>query len=562
MWRWKRCGGTSRKLCFESLEDRTLMAAFVGGMDTSKFAPTAPPASSEAAALVDDDYEENDTRSTARGLGIITAPRTVSGLVMADASDFYRFRLNTRPRTSDRISISFLNAQGDLDLVLLNSNGQRVRFAASFDDGEQFSLGGLAAGTYYIRVYGFQGATNPSYSLSVNVGGPLPDDGHEDNDSFGTARDFGSLTSLLSIPNLVMADGHDWYRFSMSGKGASTDFVGLRFQHAQGNLALELYNASGTRLAVSNGVTGSERISLANRAAGTYYVHVRGVNGVTNPSYSLQIEPGPAATPPPPSPTSGEFNIQLRFSGLDSTQQAIFRQAAARWESIIVGDLPNTTYNGVAVDDLLIEARGVSIDGRGNILGQAGPDRFGGSSYLPYHGVMEFDSADLSWMQSNGTLLGVILHEMGHVLGIGTLWSGRGLLVGGGTNDPRFVGPQAVAAYNAMIGSGVSGVPVEAGGGAGTRNAHWRESVFGSELMTGWVGPGSNMPISSVTIGSLADLGYSVNYAAANPFSPSLASEVPTSTVEAAASPIDTSQEDRLVPHDPLAPLISIARSL
>jgi hypothetical protein len=131
---------------------------------------------------------------------------------------------------------------------------------------------------------------------------------------------------------------------------------------------------------------------------------------------------------------------------------------------------------------------------------------------------MQFDTADLAAMQANGTLLGVIMHEMGHVLGIGTLWSSKGLLVGANTGNPQYVGQQGLAAYRAIAGASATGVPIENTGGSGTRIAHWRESVFGSELMTGFVGPGSNMPLSRVTVGALADLGYSVNYAAADPF--------------------------------------------
>jgi hypothetical protein len=59
---------------------------------------------------------------------------------------------------------------------------------------------------------------------------------------------------------------------------------------------------------------------------------------------------------------------------------------------------------------------------------------------------------------------------------------------------------------------------VENGGGPGTRDAHWRESVFFDELMTGYVGPGRDLPLSRVTIASLADLGYQINMAAADPF--------------------------------------------
>jgi hypothetical protein len=62
-------------------------------------------------------------------------------------------------------------------------------------------------------------------------------------------------------------------------------------------------------------------------------------------------------------------------------------------------------------------------------------------------------------------------------------------------------------------------VPVENTGGPGTRLGHWRESIFTNEVMTGWVNSGS-MPISRITVGSLADMGYQVNYAAADVYTP------------------------------------------
>jgi len=134
----------------------------------------------------------------------------------------------------------------------------------------------------------------------------------------------------------------------------------------------------------------------------------------------------------------------------------------------------------------------------------------------------------------------VIEHEMGHVLGVGTLWQTKGLLVGAGTANPQFIGAQAVAQYNAVFGTTASSVPVENTGGRGTRDAHWRESVFMSELMTGFVGPGSSMPISRVTVGSLADIGYSVNMSAADAFTPpnaatSLAAATSTASTRPAA---------------------------
>jgi hypothetical protein len=524
-----------RSLLVEPLEDRSLMAGVAGGIDNilplasgqsvAHFSAvkSAPTYINRATVLTDDNYEQNDTQSAAYNLGTLSSPLTISNLVMADSNDWYKFTATTKPGTSDTVAISLQNSQGDLDLGVYNSFGQRVRYSGTSNNTEQVSLSGFSAGTYYIRVYGYLGAKNPNYSLSVNLARPVADDAYENNDTLSTARDLGPLTSALTVSNLVMADGHDWYKFSMSGAGTSSDFVAISSSSTQGDLDLELYSSGGTRLANSQSSTNNEQISLSGRAAGTYYVHVLGYGGATTPSYSLQIDPGTQTTTPPPA-TGGSFDIQFRFSGLTAAQQAIFEQAAAKWESVITGDLPSATYNGVSVDDLLIDASGAAIDGPGKILGQAGPDAFRNGSGLPYHGDMEFDSADLASMISNGTMLSVIEHEMGHVLGIGTLWSSKGLLVGASTTNPIFIGAQATAAYNSIFGTSASGVPVENTGGSGTRNAHWRESILGSELMTGWVGPGTNLPMSRITIGSLADIGYTVNVAAADNFTPAIAS--------------------------------------
>jgi hypothetical protein len=63
---------------------------------------------------------------------------------------------------------------------------------------------------------------------------------------------------------------------------------------------------------------------------------------------------------------------------------------------------------------------------------------------------------------------------------------------------------------------------VEDIGGEGTADGHWRESVFGAELMTGFVDPGNN-PLSKVTLAALADQGYAVNLGAADPYGLTLA---------------------------------------
>jgi hypothetical protein len=191
--------------------------------------------------------------------------------------------------------------------------------------------------------------------------------------------------------------------------------------------------------------------------------------------------------------------------------------------SVIVGDLPPVLVNGETVDDVLILASGSSIDGPGQILGQAGPTQLrpasaGAAALLPAAGQMQFDSADLAQMETDGTLDDVITHETGHVLGIGTLWDRKGFLAGSGTDEPAFTGVGAVAEYATLTCSAGTGVPVENTGGAGTREGHWRESVFGNELMSGFIAAAGN-PLSRLTVASLGDLGYVVDLDAAEPYS-------------------------------------------
>jgi hypothetical protein len=217
------------------------------------------------------------------------------------------------------------------------------------------------------------------------------------------------------------------------------------------------------------------------------------------------------------------YKIEVRFvGGLNTAQKNAFKGAADRWSKVIVGDVPSVIVNGEVIDDLLILAEGAAIDGVGNILGQAGPTHLrpasaGVNAFLPARGRMTFDTADLAAMQANGTLLDVITHEMGHVIGIGTIWTQKGKLVGANTSNPTFTGTNAKKEYGVLKGTGPAAVPVENIGGVGTKNSHWRESVFRNELMSGFIAAPNN-PLSRMTVASLKDLGYVVDLKAAEPY--------------------------------------------
>jgi hypothetical protein len=255
------------------------------------------------------------------------------------------------------------------------------------------------------------------------------------------------------------------------------------------------------------------RYTFGGLEPGTYYV-------------AEEVRPGYAQTAPVSGSVTAasKFDISLHYSdsSLTSGQRSLFSAAARKWAGVIVGDLPDVNSDGVAIDDLYVDVAARDIDGRGGVLAQASPSAFrdgaGSKSGLPYRGFIEVDEADLASLTSSGQLLTVVTHEMAHVLGFGTVWEQDGLLRDAGGSNPRFTGPVATAQYNAIFGRSESAVPVENAGGPGTHDEHWRESVFGNELMTGFVDDGAN-PVSRVTVGSLADLGYVVNLSAADAYS-------------------------------------------
>lgn len=221
-------------------------------------------------------------------------------------------------------------------------------------------------------------------------------------------------------------------------------------------------------------------------------------------------------------PTSA-ISINLNFTGgLTTSQQAIFTQAGTFWESVLIGYQPDINIPSIA-----IEAHSATDDGVGGSLASAGPDTYDYKDgfWFTTTGSMTIDSADLPILESNGTLEDVILHEMAHVLGFGTLWSANYVYR---PDSGEYTGANALAMWQTEFSQpGAPFVPVELGGGVGHANSHWNEVDYGSadtgitdnmgrdmryELMTGWLNSTLEHPsfISDMTKMSFMDIGYEV----------------------------------------------------
>ncbi|MGB3553111.1 MAG: leishmanolysin-related zinc metalloendopeptidase [Jannaschia sp.] len=204
-------------------------------------------------------------------------------------------------------------------------------------------------------------------------------------------------------------------------------------------------------------------------------------------------------------------------SPLSLDRRRAFEVAAARWDGVIDTAFDPLIVDGATLTGVRIDVSIAPIDGPEGILGQAGPTILRPGSELPATGIMAFDEADAAALERGGRFGDVILHEMAHVLGFGTLWSRRNLIAGSGSMDPRFTGPAARRAFAELDPAGGTGVPIANTGGAGTREGHWRELIFGDELLTGFLS-GSERPLSRLSVASFEDLGYAVDYSRADPF--------------------------------------------
>ena len=136
---------------------------------------------------------------------------------------------------------------------------------------------------------------------------------------------------------------------------------------------------------------------------------------------------------------------------------------------------------------------------------------------LPVVGVAVINNLYIDEYNSTPDYLeSVMRHEIGHVLGLGIIWDRRGNDFVDQDQGIYRADTYAGQAYGDLLGSGVATeVPLDQ-----ESLIHWDEEIFDTELLTPQAeGIGEPLPVSQLTISSLRDLGWHVNYGAAEAFS-------------------------------------------
>ena len=244
------------------------------------------------------------------------------------------------------------------------------------------------------------------------------------------------------------------------------------------------------------------------------------------------------------------YRIKVNLTGEFSFEdQEIVNDVVNKWKSIIYGPLIPYLQN-----EMECNISFQTLDE--NILGQARPTSYItiNDKYLPVAGEVTLNTINWNRQKAQSKKDGktnayyTLLHEFGHVLGIGTMWkhptTGQplGHLLDVNVKNTvdyygtpydvytKYIGQHALAKYRLNLSDvTLSAIPIEDDGGLGTAGGHLEEGTettggvryydghvhpgLDRELMTG-ISESDNEPeiMSTITAGFLHDIGFIVKY--------------------------------------------------
>ncbi len=270
-----------------SLYDYRVRTNCSGGINSTYTQAQFTTATAPACATA---FEPNE--SIAAAATISTGVANQAAISSSTDSDYFKITTTA----ASNITYSLVGPSGvDYDLTIFNSAGTQIGSGTSSTATETVSLTNQAAGTYYIRVFGYNGANSTScYTITATATTVTGCANAYDVSTNGTTSGAATVPFNTNVTGLVSPSGDvDLYKFVISTGGTIT----LSLTTLPADYDLRLLNSAGTQLAISqNGGTTSETINYT-AAAGTYYARVYGYNNANNASscYTLKVQLGTAA---------------------------------------------------------------------------------------------------------------------------------------------------------------------------------------------------------------------------------------------------------------------------
>lgn len=238
-------------------------------------------------AIPPDRLEPNDAAKSATDLGLLGGERLEASLAVENAQgDYFTFVAGGDGMFT--AALQFEQSQGDLDLVLWDAFGNVLGRSSSRQSGESLTSFVGAEQRYYLRVYGYQGATNPNYDLRLNLE-PSPDYFEPASNSQSTAPDLGWSydATLLTLT----AGDVDYYLATSDSEGVLT--ASVEFHNSVGNVQLQLIDQNEQVVAESLSDEDREEVAIAVSQGDRYWIKVFAAEGETSLGYDLRIRVSP-----------------------------------------------------------------------------------------------------------------------------------------------------------------------------------------------------------------------------------------------------------------------------
>ncbi len=256
------------------------------GFSTAQF-------TTSAASVCGTAFEPNETTATA---ATITSG-IVNSAAITTATDVDYFKITTTA-TSDIVYNLVGPSVVDFDLTIYNSAGTQLATSTGTSATETISLTNQAAGTYYIKVFGFSGALSTTcYTIkatATTVTCPSAYDNSTNNSANNATTGASVIPFNTDIKGQISAASDvDHFKFTITTAGTIT----LTLTTLPADYNLRLVNSTGAILVTSSSTsTNSETINYT-AAAGVYYARVYAPLSTTfnaTSCYTLKVALGTA----------------------------------------------------------------------------------------------------------------------------------------------------------------------------------------------------------------------------------------------------------------------------
>lgn len=242
--------------------------------------------------------EDNDDYSSADYVPVNSTIYGVCSDYSYSDTDWYKFTLSSPAKVNVQFSFNRADADGDWYVYLYKYEGNGDYSTLDYEDvyvydgSYTFSSLGLPAGTYFVKVYGYNSACGRQYSITPKCS-YVSNWETEFNDEYTSADPLSMGTTRYGV-NPTSSDD-DWYKFTLNSPAS----VSVAFTHtkasADGDWGVYLYKYNGggeyAQLAYEDVCVsdGNYTFPTQGLSAGTYFVKVSGCNSACGRQYGVTV---------------------------------------------------------------------------------------------------------------------------------------------------------------------------------------------------------------------------------------------------------------------------------